>query len=521
MEHNLFNINAITHLVEYDFIVVPVGTSLADLVKEAEKQDFTYCFLADTENRIVGYIPQRNIWQAAWSNKRTVGKTSLESLALTCSKSLNSDCTLMNALKVWRQSDNALFPVIEKGQLIGYCQFDQAKENLINAVIYTNSELQHHKKQLKHKEDFINIVSHDLRNPLGVISICCDYLLSFKGEAGEGLSQLQQEFVERILSNSKRALSLVQGLLDLAKTKNGKSLNFIKLNASEYLGNIVKDFKYLAEEKDIEIIVDTSKSIEVNIDPLKFGQILENLLANAIKFSPRSKKIYLTCSLEKNSGKWETKFSVRDEGPGIPKEKHQTLFKKFEQGDDARELGVGLGLFIVSQFAKLHSGRVEVCNNLDRGSTFSVFIPGTHTLQTTDKVRSSVKAPVKKRVKVLAVEDDDEILEYLTSTLEELDLDIVTASAGDSAYRLFCENSIDLVVSDLRIPKLDGFELLQKIKNLKPDLPYILITGCYDHINDEKAKKIFHADKILHKPFLGEDLLDSIESILPEDLKTI
>ncbi|MFK7827131.1 MAG: ATP-binding protein [Oligoflexales bacterium] len=516
MEHNLSNINAIKHLVEYDFIVVPVGTSLADLVKKAESSDFAFCFFTDLQNRIIGYIPQRSIWQAAWRSPQLELEAPLDSQIQSCPFLLTLDSTLMTALKVWRQSGSTLFPVFDQQKLVAYCKIDKVKENLINTIICTNSELQHFKNQFKHKDDFTNIVSHDLRNPLGVISICCDYLLSFKGEEGESLSQLQQEFIERILSNSKRALSLVQGLLDIAKSKSGLSLNFRKMNAAEYLNNIVNDFKYLAEGKEIKILLEVNKSIEVNIDPQKFGQIIENLLANAIKFSPRGKKIFLSCNTEKNSGKWETKFSVRDEGPGIPKEKHEILFKKFEQGEDAKALGVGLGLFIVSQFAQLHHGRIEVCNNHDKGSTFSVFVPSVQDGQIRVS-RPSLQNPVKKRLKVLAVEDDDEILEYLTSTLEELDLDIVTASAGDSAYRAFCENSIDLVVSDLRIPKLDGFELLQKIKNIKPDLPYILITGCYDHIDDKKAKKIFHADKILHKPFLGEDLLDSIEAILPED----
>ena len=321
------------------------------------------------------------------------------------------------------------------------------------------SELQHHKKQLRQKEDFTNIVSHDLRNPLGVISICCDYLLSFQGDEGEDLSPLQKEFVERILSNSKRALSLVQGLLDLAKTKSGAHLNFETVDASDYLQGIVNDFKYLAQEKGIEVVLEPTPPIEVSVDPSKFSQILENLLANAIKFSPRGKKIFLSCHNENKSGKWESKFSVRDEGPGIPIEKQQNLFNKFEQGEDGHELGVGLGLFIVSQFAKLHQGRVEVQNNQDAGTTFSVFVPGIEERQAI-KAHHSLQSPVKKRLKVLAVEDDDEILEYLTSTLNELDIDIMTASAEDSAYRLFCENSIDLVVSDLRIPNLDGFELL-------------------------------------------------------------
>ena len=520
MEYDLLNLNAIKHLVEYDFIVTPVGKSLEDFLQSARAKDFSYCFLVDKQNQITGYIPHLAIWQAAWkgSNKKSQG--SLSSLSLKCPPPLTADTPLMTMLKEWRKTGINLFPVMENKELIGYCHIDQVKESLINAAVYANSELLHHKKQLRLKEDFTNIVSHDLRNPLGVISICCNYLLSFQGEDGEGLSKLQQEFVERILSNSKRALSLVQGLLDLAKSKSGNHLNFETIDAEHYLRNIVNNFKYLAEEKGVEIVLEPTQSMDVSVDPSKFAQVLENLLANAIKFSPRGKKIYLSCNLEKNYGKWETKFSVRDEGPGIPEGKQETLFKKFEQGEDAKELGVGLGLFIVNQFAKLHQGRVEVCNNHDIGSTFSVFIPGVKERQTIPN-RPSVMSPIKKRLKVLAVEDDDEILEYLTATLEELDLDIVTASAGDSAYRLFCENSIDLVVSDLRIPKLDGFELLQKIKNINPDLPYILITGCYDQINDEKAKQIFHADKILHKPFLGEDLLDSIESILPEDLKTI
>lgn len=511
MESTFLNLGDIKNLVEEDFIVVSAKKKLAEVVEEAQTNNFSYCFIADPNGCISTYIPMRKIWLAAREIDQQK-EPSLDSLAQNCPEKLDVSTDLISVLKILQKTGHRVFPVMDKQEVVGYLKIDEAREYLINKIIYTNSKLEERSKQLKQTEDFTNIVSHDLRNPLGVISICCNYLLSLSDEDEENLSPLQNEFIKRILNNSTRALSLVQSLLELAKAKSGAALNISKVEAVSYLTNIVYNFKYLAKEKNIDIVLEPSEDMEICLDTLKFGQVLENLLANAIKFSPRGKKIYLACS---TADDLQAQFTIRDEGPGIPKEKQQTLFKKFEQGEEGKDLGAGLGLFIVEQFVKLHKGRIEVSNNSKGGSTFTVFIPRGLPLGNTSKL-DLIQSPIKKRLKVLAVEDDDDIREYVVSALKDHGLEVVQASAGDSAFRLFCENSVDLVVSDLRIPELDGFELLQKIKNIKPNLPYILITGCYDHINDDKAKNIFHADTILHKPFLGEDLQDAIEAVLAD-----
>ncbi|NRA46064.1 MAG: CBS domain-containing protein [Oligoflexales bacterium] len=136
MEYDLFNLNAIKHLVEYDFIVVPVGTTLAELLKEAEVTDFAYCFVADKQDHIIGYIPQRNLWQAAKQKRGLEADTPVLSLSLSCSSHLRLDSTLMAILKVWRQCGNTLYPVVDEEKVIGYVKIDKAKESLINAAIY-------------------------------------------------------------------------------------------------------------------------------------------------------------------------------------------------------------------------------------------------------------------------------------------------------------------------------------------------------------------------------------------------
>ena len=401
--------------------------------------------------------------------------------------------------------------VLEDGQIEGYLRLTP---DIISSLAQHKQSQKTEKNlmnQIHQRDDFLNIVCHDLRNPLGVIGACCDFILD-EHKKEKNNKKSQTEFLGRIKGSIKKASEMINNLLDMSRIKStGSVVTLQPTNLYDYLDDIKDNLNILASSKSITIEVPESDlQVWVNIDPPRFSQIIENLVINAIKFSPKKTTIKLTYHMIENPDD-ETKpscsINIIDQGYGIPEDKVKTLFNIFEQGDsdaDVKSTGFGIGLFIVKQFTHLHNGRIEVKNNTDQGSTFSIVLP---------RVSVGGRQQLSNKIRVLLVEDDEDVLEYLQLALEEMDFDVTTAPDGDQASARFRERTPDFILSDLKIPKKDGFELLQEIKNIKPEIPYVLMTGFYDNIYDDQVQNIFRADRILHKPFGKEELEECIKEI--------
>jgi len=307
---------------------------------------------------------------------------------------------------------------------------------------------------------------------------------------------------------------MINNLLDMSRIKSTNSdLELKRTFLPDYLREIQQNLQLLAAKRNINIkIPDNCEDLYGNIDPPRFCQIIENLVVNAIKFSPKNTTIEIRCKKveSESSEKPLIAVEIKDQGYGIPDDKVKTLFNIFEQGEsekDIKSTGFGIGLFIVKQFTQLHHGKIEVKNNESgQGSTFSIVIPESCPRSAEDE---------NKKV-ILLVEDDDDVIEFIQLALEDLGYRVLPALNGVEASKIFRQEKVDLVLSDLRLPGKDGFELLQEIKNINKDTPYILMTGYYENIHDHHAKTFFKADKILHKPFTNEDLEDCLDFIFSE-----
>jgi signal transduction histidine kinase len=222
------------------------------------------------------------------------------------------------------------------------------------------------------KDEVLTITSHDLRSPLGAIQNMAELLL----EDSELPDQTRRRLTENICDLSQRLIQLVTRLLDLARLEAGKvELEAIALHLSEVARQVLELLRFSAQAKDIsmQLVVEPGEQ-SVQADWMKFSQILNNLLNNAIKFTGSGGRVIITVGPEP-AGMY---ISVADSGLGIPAEDLPFLFEKFKQvytQGTANERGSGLGLAIVRQLVELHGGSIDVVSERQRGSTFTVHLP--------------------------------------------------------------------------------------------------------------------------------------------------
>ena len=393
------------------------------------------------------------------------------------------------------------------GRVNGYVELSLSNEQLAHQIISLNLDKQLLEEKIEQKDEFVGILSHDIRNPLGIISVCCDYMLSLaENTHAAGGKNKYIEFVKRIKNNVKRSNMLVQSLLEIGKSKDSKNIHTEDVYLPKFIALTVQNSQFLANSKEIELVCDDLAEISAPIDSKKIQQVIENLTGNAIKFTPRKKKIHYSLAMETIEGIDYACIKVRDEGRGIPKEKIDNLFEKYSQGDQAiaKELGVGLGLFIVKQFTDLHHGKISITSEEGEGTSFTIKLPhafkGSHT-----------RSIDSNNLKILVADDDEDIRYLVQMVISDLGYEYIEAENGEVAFEKYQLHKPDLIVSDIRMPKLDGLELLQKVKQIDPKIPYILMSGYYDQTEAQNIKKVFHPDLLVNKPFVKEEFKELLD----------
>jgi two-component system phosphate regulon sensor histidine kinase PhoR len=220
------------------------------------------------------------------------------------------------------------------------------------------------------RRTFVGDVSHELRTPIASIAAAAETL----AEGGTDEADTAQ-LLELIRRQSERMRELIDDLMDLAQIESGAvELRKEGLSLPEMLREVSRDLEPAAASRQIRVVVDTDGEIPVEADRRRLGQIIRNLLGNAIKFSRDGGTVRIDAGREGG----EIFFSIVDEGPGIPRGEQERIFQRFYQIDRSRSKarpGTGLGLAIVKHLVQLHGGRVEVESEVGRGSTFRVHLP--------------------------------------------------------------------------------------------------------------------------------------------------
>ena len=358
---------------------------------------------------------------------------------------------------------------------------------------------------------FFTNISHDLRTPLSLIIDPITEIMN-QTEKPEHRSVLRM-----IHRNAEHLLSLVNQILDFRRLEFGKEKLMLSYgDIVSYVNDIFSSFRIKAEKEDIRMMfIPLEDRIDTMFDRDKVAKILMNLLSNAFKFTESGGYIHVQTGICDG----EVVVSVKDSGIGINDEDKEHIFDRFYQVPDSRkqsELGSGVGLHIVREYVRLQGGEITVVDNPDgKGTLFRFTIPlKKQQAAEVEETVASVEQVKKHETTILVVDDNKDMLEYISDALSA-DYDVLSARNGAEALEVVSSNDVDIIVSDVMMPEIDGIELCRRIKNdiINSHIPVILLTA-KSLSNDELEGLEAGADDYMTKPFSITILRQRIHNII-------
>lgn len=370
----------------------------------------------------------------------------------------------------------------------------------------------------KAKEMFVATVSHEMRTPINAIYGLTGQMLK-KTEHKDALNDLQ--VVHR---SAEHLIALVNDTLDFSKIESQKmKMEQIDFAPAEILSEIFILHKDQAQNKGIELAVTNHipENVVLNGDPIRLKQILINLITNALKFTNHGQVALMVSGNEIPAQKFVLHIEVSDTGVGISKEDLPLIFEEFVQlGTDLKQKqrGAGLGLSIVKKLVKLQDGKIEVTSTLGKGTTFILEIPyKTGKSENLKSVQES-KLQIPDWFKTLhfLVVDDEEFNRYvIRNILTNWGISLTEAINGQEAVSLTRQHKYDLILMDIRMPVMDGYEAAEFILKSNPDEKIVALTASSKSAEIEKIKNS-GMNVFLQKPFQEKDLFNTILQLISE-----
>jgi PAS domain S-box-containing protein len=410
-----------------------------------------------------------------------------------------------------------------------------AQKKVEESLVAVNNELEDRVKSrtielqtaLAAQERFVANTSHELRTPLNtILGITQSLIAKIYGD----LDEVQIEKITALSAAGEHLLDIINDLLDLSKLNSTLStLSRENVQIAQLIDQVVSFFP---QEKtgEVRIEYDTSPIVtEATLDPLRMKQVLNNLISNALKFSPKAGLIQIKCYCDEPQE--NITFEVHDEGTGIPAEMLEKVFNPFVQVDEtlarAHE-GTGLGLALVRRLVEMHNGTVFARNGKARGCIFSVTIPWKRDddsqpikRKNTKFFTSSLKVPsIPDRYNILLV-DDHEINRQVTADfLEHSGYTITQAENGQKALDCLANEEIHALILDVQMPVLDGLEVLRRIRtqDIHANLPVLMLTGFASEYDAERCFKA-GANEFLSKPVRLKELREKVAALLVEAIQ--
>lgn len=354
------------------------------------------------------------------------------------------------------------------------------------------------------KTEFISITSHELRTPLAAIK---QAVFLIAQETAVQLSDDQREYLDIARRNIIRLAGLINSLLDLSKIESGKMLlerarvDINKIAEEAFIG-----FEALAAEKKIKLERHFGIGLpQILADHTRIAQVITNLISNALKFTEPEGSVMLSTFIY-GADKNFIQVGVKDTGIGIDKSNFDKLFKKFQQLDSSltrKTVGTGLGLAISKQIVELHGGKVWVESETGKGSTFSFILPVTYEEEKLG------------RKKILVIDDEIDICRMVKAGLEVNGFNVLTALSAQEGLEKAKGNKPDLIVLDLMMPGMDGFEACRRLKTdpKTSAIPIVVLTA----LDQEEAVKeavSAGAEGYVVKPFEDETLLSTVRQFV-------
>jgi PAS domain S-box-containing protein len=341
------------------------------------------------------------------------------------------------------------------------------------------------------KDEFLATLSHELRSPLNSI---VGYAEVLQRSAEARQVPLIRQAAEKIHRNAQAQAQLINDLLDLSRLQTGKlSLDRQPVSLAPLIGDAVESLRGPAGEKQIQLTVDLSaEPLVVYADAVRVQQIVWNLVTNAVKFTPNGGRVSVCLSRADQ----EAELVVEDTGQGIEPDFLPHLFEMFRQantGTTRQHGGMGIGLALVKQLAELHDGRVEaVSQGLGQGAKFTVRLPLDLTSAPAD-TNPNRQTPTGELAgaRILVVDDTRDALELLELLLTGEGAAVATASSGEEGLEAARGANFDLVISDISMPEMDGYEFLRRLRENPgyQETPAIAQTGFGREEDVERARR--------------------------------
>lgn len=385
-------------------------------------------------------------------------------------------------------------------------QKNQLKEHNLNLEV-ANAKIQ---ESTRLKETFLTNMSHEIRTPLNAITGYANLLLT------TDLSEKQFNYLRSLKHGASNLLVLINDILDLSKIEAGKMrLEKIDFNLNEILENFLDTISVKAKEKEIELTMNISFS-EPKIlkgDPYRLTQIMNNLVGNAIKFTPDKGFITIQIHLlEKKEKSYKIRFEIQDSGIGIAKEKQKVIFENFAQAsvDTTRQFGgSGVGLSIVKQLVEMQNGEINLISDTGKGSLFwfeIVFEEGDYNYLNSSKIQENIRISKNSKLNILLVEDNPVNREIAIDTLlqHNENIKIDEAENGKIAVKKVLQGKYNLIIMDIQMPELDGYEATKIIrKKLPKPLSDTPILGMSAHAMQSEKDKCLQLgmNDYIAKPF--------------------
>lgn len=378
----------------------------------------------------------------------------------------------------------------------------------------------------KLKSAFLANMSHEIRTPMnGILGFT--QLLKEK----EITNNERQQFVEIIDKSGRRLLSIINDIVDISKIESGQMKVYIsQVNVKEYFKELFSFFKPEAETRGLQFGIRNElfkKEIILTTDRDKFYAIFVNLIKNALKYTNHG-SIEFGCRLKisESEGKFPTsaneseltelEFYVKDSGIGIPIDRQEAIFERFVQADieDKQALqGAGLGLAISKAYVLMLGGKIGVRSEPALGSTFYFTLPYSNMMKSenTEMIEIQTNETKKWAMKILITEDDDASEYLLTLILKKLSGEIVVAKSGKEAVEICRQNlDIKLVLMDIQLPDMNGYEATQQIRQFNKDVVIIAQTAFALEGDEQKALAAGCNDYVT-KPINKQELIRKIE----------
>ncbi len=380
-------------------------------------------------------------------------------------------------------------------------------------------ELQREQELNAMRKRFLENIAHEIRTPITLINGHLELAMENVSDAAN-----VQKHIKTALSNSQKVLSNANEILDLLKLEN-KDLPMVtsEILLDSFFKRIFFSFASLAELKKIELkyVSGLEPNMAIKSDKDRIEKILNNFISNAVKFSPSGSKIVFEAAVHGN----QLTVKVTDSGPGISKGEQKKIFNRFYQSSETSNVGgMGIGLSLANELAKSLDGKISVESESGKGATFIFFMPveiykvrevsGDKSLKTNEKKTNQVVINPHEKPKILIVEDNPEMNAYLHEILEPY-YNCDTAFDGIEGLQKVQTSKYALILSDVMMPGIDGFEFKQKINNLNnyKNTPFIFITAKAQLENRIEGYRLGVDDYIV-KPFAKEELIARIATLL-------